>query len=153
VPDEPSAGDLEKQARIEQLYGRSRGRFSGVPEVSAAELAGLQASRPILLVDVRNPEERAVSIIPGAITAEELEERWNEALTRPVVTYCTIGHRSGIAARKLRERGVDAYNLAGAILAWTHHGGELVDAEGPTRRVHVGGPKWALQADGYEPVW
>lgn len=153
MPEDRSPADVEKQARIEKLYSRSRGRFPGVPEISAAELDDLQASRPILLVDVRNPEERAVSIIPGAITPEALEERWDEATTRPVVTYCTIGHRSGIAARELRERGVDAYNLAGAILAWTHHGGELVNAAGPTRRVHVGGPKWALQADGYEPVW
>jgi rhodanese-related sulfurtransferase len=153
MSDEGSPADLEKQSRIEKLYGRSRSRFPGVPEVTPAELDGLQRSRPILLVDVRNPEERAVSIIPGAITPEALEERWGEATTRPVVTYCTIGHRSGIAARRLRERGVDAYNLAGAILAWTHHGGELISAEGPTRRVHVSGPKWALQADGYEAVW
>jgi sodium/bile acid cotransporter 7 len=153
MPDSPSAADREKWQRIEKLYQRSRGHFPTVPELTAPELVALRASRPVLLVDVRNQDELAVSRIPGAITPQELEERWSEALATPVVTYCTIGHRSGLYAQMLRDRGVDAYNLAGSILAWTHNGGELVNAGGPTRRVHVSGPKWSLEADGYEPVW
>jgi len=148
-----AAADREKWERIEKLYQRSRSHFPAVPELSVPELVDFRAARPVLLVDVRNPDDGPISMIPGALTTQQLEERWDEALTTPVVTYCTIGHRSGLYAQKLRERGVDAYNLTGAILAWTHHGGELMDAEGPTRRVHVGGPKWSLEADGYEPVW
>lgn len=44
--------------------------------------------------------------------------------------------------------------MKGAILAWTHSGGELVDSAGnPTRRVHVHSKKSDLVADGYEGVW
>ena len=32
-------------------------------------------------------------------------------------------------------------------------GGELVDGDGPTQRVHVWGPRTSLEAEGYEPVW
>jgi hypothetical protein len=45
------------------------------------------------------------------------------------------------------------HNLKGAILSWTHVGGRVVDASGPTTRVHVWSPKANLVAEGYEGVW
>ena len=92
-------------------------------------------------------------MIAGAITASDFEDNKQAYDGTTIVTYCTIGGRSGRYAQRLHEAGVKAYNLMGAILAWTHAGGELVDTEGPTKRVHTHGRKYALVADGYEPVW
>lgn len=140
--------------RIEELYRSYKLSFPGVPDVRPAELDAFRARDPIVLVDVREPEERAVSVLPGAISREEYEARRGELGDRTVVAYCTIGYRSGVYVAELRRAGVDARNLAGSVLAWTHAGKPLVDGVGTTRRrVHVYGSDWNLVADGYEAVW
>ncbi len=144
----------EKRAAVESMYAGYRESFAEVPSVGPGELAALQATARVVLVDVRTPAEQAVSRLPGALTAAEFEERRAELAGAVVVTYCTIGYRSGLYAQQLRAAGWDARNLAGSLLAWTHAGGELVDAQGrPTRRLHVYGERWDLAASGYETTW
>lgn len=148
------ASEAGKRERIAELYSGYHEKFPEVPDISAAELEGRLGEPDLVLVDVREPEERHVSTLPGAISQEEFEAREAELTGRRVVTYCTIGYRSGLYAQRLRREGWDAVNLEGSILAWTHAAGPLVDPEGhPTRRVHVFGRRWNLAADGYEPVW
>jgi len=143
--------DEQKFREIEMMS--SKVSLPGVPELTVDELRQLQSKQEIVLVDVRTPDEQVVSMIPGAITASEFEDNHRSYEGATVVTYCTIGGRSGKYAKSLVDAGVKAFNLRGAILAWTHAGGELVDTEGPTRRVHVHGRKFDLTADGYESVW
>ena len=143
--------DEQKLREIEKMCGKVS--LPGVPELTVDELRQLQSQEEIVLVDVRTPDEQVVSMIPGAITATDFEDNRRSYEGATVVTYCTIGGRSGKYAKGLVDAGVKAFNLRGAILAWTHAGGELVDTEGPTRRVHVHGRKFDLTADGYEPVW
>lgn len=148
-----SGTDAEKRARIERMYAEYSEDFPQVRVVSAQELAELRGADDVVLVDVRTPEEQAVSMIPGAVTQEEFEAEREKYAGLPVVTYCTIGARSGEYAAKLRADGVDVRNLEGSILAWTHAGGELAGPEGPTKKVHVYGKRWNLAAEGYEAVW
>lgn len=143
----------EKRARIEEIYSRSKRLFPEVPELTVEELDSLQASTEVVLVDVRAEKEQTVSMIPGAITAREFEKKGGGPGGSTVVVYCTVGHRSGLYAKKLLKRGLQTYNLKGAILSWTHAGRDLANGGLPTRRVHVAGRKWSLEADGYEPVW
>ena len=143
--------DEQKLREIEKMCGKVS--LPGVPELTADELRELRSQEEIVLVDVRTPEEQVVSMIPGAITASEFEGNRQSYQGATVVAYCTIGGRSGRFAKGLVDAGVKAFNLRGAILAWTHAGGELVDTEGPTRRVHVHDRKFDLTADGYESVW
>lgn len=145
--------DAERLRRIERYYGLCARLLPSIPEVSAAELSERKTQGRLAIVDVRTPKERAVSMIPGAISQAEFEARKDEFRDAPVVAYCTLGFRSGKYAAKLRAEGFDASNLRGAILAWTHAGQPLVDAQGETRRVHVYGRKWNLVASGYEGVW
>jgi len=145
--------DGERLRRIERYYGLCAKLLPKVPEMSAHDLAERQKRERLAIVDVREPHERAVSMIPGAMSRTEFETRKDEFRDVPIVAYCTLGFRSGKYAAKLRDEGFDAYNLRGAILAWTHTGQPLVDAEGETRRVHVYGRKWNLVASGYEGVW
>ena len=106
-----------------------------------------------MLVDVRTPAEQVVSMIPGAITASDFQDNQHLYRDATVVAYCTVGGRSGAFAKDLHAAGRKIFNLKGAILAWTHAGGDLIDAEGSTRRVHVHGRKLSLVATGYEPIW
>jgi rhodanese-related sulfurtransferase len=150
---EAKMSDAQKREQIEALYARSKTHFPEVVDLTVAELERLQESEDVLLVDARNPPEQEVSMLPGAIRAAELGSYLEQDPSRTLVVYCTIGHRSGLLARKLQAQGVKVYNLKGAILSWTHAGNELVDGDGPTRRVHVAGPNWNLAAEGYKPVW
>lgn len=145
--------DAKRLRRIERYYRVSARLLPKVPEISAAELAERRKLRRLAVVDVREPHERAVSMIPGAMSRSEFEARKDEFRDVPIVAYCTLGYRGGKYAAKLRAEGFDAHNLRGAILAWTHAGQPLVDAQGETRRVHVYGRKWNLVASGYEGVW
>lgn len=145
--------DEAKRQQIEAMYQKSRRLFPEVPELTPQQLAARRAEEKVVLVDVRSPAEQAVSMIPGAITSEQFEQNPSEYEGATIVTYCTIGHRSGLYAQQLLSRGLKAVNLKGAILGWTHNGGELKDAGGPTHRLHVNNPKCALQAEGYEGVW
>ena len=106
-----------------------------------------------MLVDVRSDDEREVSTLPGAISQKEFEKDPDRFAGREVVTYCTIGYRSGRFTEKLVQKGWDAHNLRGSIVAWTHVGGGLDQGGTPTRRVHVYGRTWNLVAEGYEAVW
>ncbi len=142
-----------KRQRLTELYEGFRGKFEGVPEVTVDDYAALAESEPVVLVDVRTDVEREVSMIPGAISADEFEARKAELDGSTVVPYCTVGYRSGLYARELQQEGWRVANMVGSIVAWTYNGGSLVNAEGETRRVHVAGPQWSFAADGYEPVW
>ena len=148
------AGSEEEMDKIAEMYAQARTAFPEVPDISPAELLRELPEDRYVLVDVREPHEQAVSRIPGALTVDEFAARRDELRDREVVTYCTIGARSGRFAAELLRDGWEARNLAGAILGWTHVGGPLVDGDGePTRRVHVFGRRWSLAAEGYEEVW
>ncbi len=146
--------EAEKVARVEELYAGYRASFPEAPELTVEDLLRrLQQGGEVVLVDVRTEPEQAVSMIPGAISRQEFQRRRQEFDGRTVVTYCTIGYRSGLVTQELRQQGWDAYNLEGSILAWTH-AGQVLESEGSeTRRVHVYGRKWDLAADDYEAVW
>jgi sodium/bile acid cotransporter 7 len=146
--------DEQKLEKIQALYTKYQRKFPEVRSISPQELQEIQHDdREAVIVDVRKPEEQAVSMIPGAITAGEFEARSEELQGNLVITYCTLGYRSGLYAQQLQRQGWEVANLAGSLLAWTHAKQELVDTDGPTSRVHVYGKDWNFAADGYDPVW
>ncbi len=154
APEMENMTDAAKKARIEAMYEEYRAEFPGVREIDAAGLMALEKAGSVVVVDVREPEERSISIIPGSIDKAEFERRLPELGDIPVVLHCTIGYRSGVYAGELRGRGIEAMNLKGSILAWAHAGGPVVDREGKaTRRVHVYGKQWALLPEGWEAVY
>ena len=151
----PRRSETEKVKVLEKMILDTREKLPDVAEISVEDLRRrLDAGEEIVLVDVRKPEEIAVSTLPDAISREEFEHRREELQDRTIVTFCTVGLRSAYAARELAEEGIEAINLSGSLLSWTHIGGELVDPEGvPTRRLHVYGRRWDLAADGYITEW
>lgn len=149
------ATEAARHAAVLRLVEELKADYPDVPTISAESLRGALPSGDIVLVDVRSDAERAVSTLPGAITAEDFEDRLDEfgRSGRTLVAYCTIGARSSAYARRMRARGVDMMNLEGSVLGWTHAGGMLSDGGMPTRRLHVYGRRWNLAADGYVTVW
>lgn len=148
--------DEQKRAQIDALYAGARAKaFPGVPEISAREVIDRQiAGETFVLLDCRTPQEQHVSMIPGAITLEEFENDPAKYQGAAMVCYCTIGERSGQRTAELCARGINARNMPGAVLSWSHAGGTFVDESGDqTHRVHVHSPQFNLVAEGYEAAW
>ena len=99
-------------------------------QVDVETLQGwLTAGRPVTVLDIRPPEDRAQWFIPGSIHVnayDALKSGESQALKdvglpkdRPVVTICNAGKVSQIAADQLHERGLEAFSLAGGMKAWS----------------------------------
>lgn len=150
----PPEDDVARLARIDELYSGYRREFPEVPEIDATRaVLWLAEHRDVVFVDVRTEEERAVSMIPGAVPAEEIERHPSAYQQRTLIAYCTIGYRSGLWAARERALGLDVTNLSGSLLAWTHADGPLVSGAGPTLTLHVYGATWDLAAKTYRAVW
>ena len=87
----------------------------------------------IQLIDVREDYEWEGGRLEGARHIE-LERVASTADTidrdTPVVFYCRLGARSGMAANAFRRAGYDAYSLNGGITAWHEQGLPLEPADG-----------------------
>jgi rhodanese-related sulfurtransferase len=98
--------------------------FGRVPEIPPASLATRLAREPRpQLLDVRTPAEFARGHVRGAVNVPvtSLASRLGSVAldpSRPVVAICFTAHRSIPAVRLLRERGFEAVQLAGGMLAW-----------------------------------
>ncbi len=146
--------DAQQALSLEGRYQTLRlMQFAEVPDITPNQVQVWRAAgRPLVLVDVREPRERQVSTLPGAISQEEFEadpQRYRSSL---VVPYCTIGLRSGLYGQQLQQQGFQVRNLAGSALAWAH-ADLLFEHQGqPTRRLHVYSPDWNMLPRGYEAV-
>lgn len=153
APGAASSSDQRLAAELSRRYEFLKQRhLSGVPEISVAEWLSRPRGQSAVLVDVREPEEQRVSMLPGAITQQQFElsgDRYRGVL---VVPYCTIGLRSGLYARELQAQGYRVRNLAGSALAWAHAGRPFSSAGRPSQRMHVFGADWNLLPSGYEGV-
>ncbi|MCB9851698.1 MAG: rhodanese-like domain-containing protein [Phycisphaerales bacterium] len=104
-----------------------------------------------LLIDVREPEEFLVSHLEGAISLP-LGELLNNGLRghsvdgRRVVVYCTIGRRSGDAAKRLKDDGVSAYNMIGGILQAANDAPDWIGSSGSGPSLHVWSEDYAWLA-------
>ena len=141
--------------KIETMFDEYKNNyFPKVPSFTVEELMNKMDDRNLVIVDVRSPEERSVSFIPTSITKEEYEKNKGKYGDVNIITYCTIGYRSGLYAKKLRERKINARNLKGGVLAWAHHRNHFTDKEGRTKKkIHIYGKDWALVPEEYEAVW
>jgi adenylyltransferase/sulfurtransferase len=87
-------------------------------------LRGRAAREPLVLLDCREAEERAMCTIEGStwIAMGELPERLGELAGQEegrIVVYCHLGGRSLRVAHWLRQQGFrHAQSMAGGINAW-----------------------------------
>ena len=145
--------DSEKRSTIESMYSEYKPSFPDVTDISVDALLAIDRE-DLVIVDVREPNELEVSMIPGALSKSDFEARLEEFDGKTIVVHCTIGYRSGLYVAELNKKGIDAVNLKGSVLSWAHAGQSFVTPDGETtKRVHVYGPDWDLLPADYEAVW
>lgn len=123
--------------------------YPEVPVIPASDLARRLASGDaIILLDVRNESEYAVSHIPGAVRIDPgANLRGIERVTgslQPddtIVLYCSVGYRSSRLGRRLLKalgpgRSVELFSLEGGIFQWHNEFRPLEDEAGATHLVH-----------------
>lgn len=149
------------RARLVQIACDISNQLRDVEEVRVEDVLARGVDQ-FVFVDVRPPAERDVSMIPGAVTAEEFARQQGPAAidahaeegNRTIVAYCTAGYRSGVFAREQNRQGRPVANLRGGLLSWCDQQQPLTTAEGqPTHRVHVYSRMWNLVSEPYEGVW
>jgi rhodanese-related sulfurtransferase len=110
------------------MVAEAKGRIQNLtPEDVASELA----TSEVVLVDIREPEERMASgAIPGAIHAPRgMLEFYADATSpyhrpefetdRRIILYCASGGRSALAADAIQQLGfTNAAPLDGGFKAW-----------------------------------
>ncbi len=166
-----------KRAAAQKMVDGYVAKFPTVEVATAATLAQLQARGEAVVVDVREPAERAVSVIPGSYSQQEFEALSPaDVAGKVVVPYCTVGYRSGKYATELQnlrsgKGGNAASTSAGALAAlvkdcraimngegivlWTHQPDAVLEdpvTKKPTRSLHVYGRTWDMAADGFDTV-
>jgi glyoxylase-like metal-dependent hydrolase (beta-lactamase superfamily II)/rhodanese-related sulfurtransferase len=101
-----------------------------VPTIAVDDLRSwLEERRPVTVLDVRQREARAEWSIPGSVymaAYDALRAGDPDALDPrdfprggPVVAVCNVGRTSAIAARVLRDKGMQAFSLEGGMKAWS----------------------------------
>ncbi|MEN2738184.1 ThiF family adenylyltransferase [Microbacterium sp. X-17] len=120
-PGHPLAENALVSRKRDVFVTQARSHPGGGPvtELSAAEAAAAREAG-ITVVDVREPSETAMGIIPGArlLPLAELLDRPEAVGPGPVLVVCLSGARATRAARALRDAGVEASVLAGGMRAW-----------------------------------
>ena len=96
-----------------------------IQEIDVAQLKHMQqAKEDFLLIDVREKEEAARGMIPGAVHLSRgvLEVNIDQVTTdkgQKMVLYCGGGSRSALAAVNLKKMGFkNVISLAGGWRAW-----------------------------------
>jgi len=88
-------------------------------KVDGAKAHDLVAAGAVL-VDVRSPDEYTQKHVEGAVNvpADQIASHDFGGKDKPLVLYCSAGHRSARAADQLRASGYTHVYLLGAMSAW-----------------------------------
>lgn len=132
--------DQMTKASLKDIIAEARATIDNLPP---AEMARALEAPDVLLVDLREPAERAEhGAIPGALAAPRgMLEFYADPGTpyhkkafdpaRRILLYCASGGRSALAGASLRRLGFDRVaHLDGGFKAWKEGGREVVPAQG-----------------------
>lgn len=106
--------------------------LTSTPEITANQ-ANEAITAGATVLDVREIEEFEAGHIAGAISlplSTIVEEYQKIEINGSVIVNCRSGARSARATAFLRSVGIDARNLKGGVIAWTHAGLPLVTDNG-----------------------
>ena len=84
--------------------------------------------RPIIILDVRTPEEYKAGHLKDAVLIDYKSKEFDQKIkaldkSRTYLVYCGSGYRSSSACKKLQSLDFpDLYNLKGGITAWQKAG-------------------------------
>ena len=156
----------DKLAEVESDVDLS---FPTVDHLKGQDLVELEEG-DVLLFDVREPEEFAVSHIAGAIqidpklSGEEFLDQFGALLRqrKRAVFYCSVGVRSSEMAMKVKEalnekEPISLHNLRGGIFRWHNQNLPLNQRSKATDYVHPYNWRWGRLVNrqdfiSYKPV-
>jgi rhodanese-related sulfurtransferase len=134
--------DFDK--KLKSLYRNS------VATISPNELLTLMDSGvPVVLLDIRSPEEYGISHIRTAnfLDYGSFNTRMVDKLNKdsPIIVYCSVGYRSERVGEKLKSAGFkNVKNLYGGIFQWVNEGLPVVNKKDhPTDSVHTYNKNWS----------
>ncbi len=141
------------RARVDELN-----RQTGARQLESGTLREkLARNETIVLLDIREANEHRVAALPGAklVPPSEVKSFAGDLPAgATIVTYCTVGYRSGIAAVTLEKRiGRPVFNLDGGIIEWFNDGGTVVDAGGEeTDKIDAFNAEWERYVERPSPT-
>lgn len=122
--------------------------FPGVRRIDTKEVAAWlndsKRTKPVLL-DVRTKPEFEVSHIHDArrVDPEANAAAINLPKDQPIVTYCSVGYRSGGFAKKLQDAGyTNVQNMTGSIFEWANEGRPIERDGKRVDKVHPYNTAW-----------
>jgi rhodanese-related sulfurtransferase len=132
---------------LETIKAIARQAYPSVPQLSTETLAEWmeRAGSALLLIDVRSPDEFAVSHLRGAINLqrpEQIASAIEENAADRTILYCSVGFRSSRLAYALAEKG-KVSNLEGSIFQWANEGRAVFQGERLVEKIHPYGKRWA----------
>lgn len=131
--------DMKTRESVKDLIADARTKIENLP---AGDMARALEAHDVLLVDLREPGERAEhGTIPGALAAPRgMLEFYADPATpyykkefdpsRHVLLYCASGGRSALAGATLKRLGfARVAHLDGGFKAWKEAGREIVPVQ------------------------
>ncbi len=102
-----------------------------------------------VFLDAREPNEYAVSHIPGALNIGF--NRWDPSLLQnidkdqAIIVYCSVGYRSEKITKRIEALGYsNVANLYGSIFEWANCNRPLENAKDQsTHKIHTHNSKWS----------
>jgi rhodanese-related sulfurtransferase len=137
-----------KMEDLEKIKSLVRLAYPSVPQLSTDALARRMQDRqpPLLLVDVRSPEEFAVSHLKGAVnlrSAREIAAAKKSHEHSTLILYCAVGFRSSRMAHRLARKGLPGVlNLEGSIFQWANEGRPIYQGDTLAYKVHPSGKRF-----------
>jgi len=107
----PSPSNSEtKQKLAREKFMKAHNKTFGGATISMAEARELERKgQKVVFVDIRTRAEQQVSRFPKSIDEEEFWKNKKLYKDAHVVSYCTIGFRSGVFAQKLKRMVLHLY--------------------------------------------
>lgn len=122
----PASAVVTPSATMEPTATQAPGTASYQKITAEQAKARMDSADPVVIVDVRTPEEFATGHVPGAINVpnEEILDQMPEQLPdadAEILVYCRSGRRSKEAANKLIEMGYTNVYDFGGIIDWPYN--------------------------------
>jgi len=132
------------------VNAKIRHDFPNVNRITTSELAAWLGDRKRtapLLLDVRTLPEFEVSHLANAqhVEPDSAVSAIRRPKDQPIVTYCSVGYRSGQFAQKLQAAGfTKVMNLDGSIFRWANEGRPILRGDRAAEKVHPYNRTWGL---------
>lgn len=111
-----------------------------IKEIETPDLIAALDDESVVIVDIRDPRERARGFIPGSFHAPRgMLEFWIDPESpyfKPIfgqdktfVFHCASGWRSALSVATLQDMGFEAAHLKEGFSTWEKHGGPVAHPE------------------------